>query len=1190
MNRLIKPLALVMLSVLTTHSYSQGHTTVVPPSGQVIASYAGVESNNASGMAPHNIPVYNIHSGKLSHGITLSYHTPGNRVDDVASWVGLGFSLDVGGSIVRTVRGLPDEKTDGFFNGSPTKATVLASNTLLQKAADNMIDTHPDLFTYNFDGYSGKMYFDRSGLPHLLPQRNFKIYSDPTLFSFTIVVENGTRYSFTAKESARVSTTGFHASLTTDFTSTWLLTYIQAADQSAAISFEYATPVTWSKSVTGDEATYKTLEVVTNFSHNGSSDQIGSQTYDYTITYTTPVLDKVSFHNGYMTFDRSGRLDSSFPRLNAIKLYYSDNTLYKSFNFNYDYHVYQPSVGNSQAVRKLKLLKFWEQSATMATDPYTFDYYPQYQKVDNTKIYKSTDRWGFFSGVTQNSQVPAQLKMFGPDPPGPHDFTFVPGPTMIPDLSATQTFMLKKVTYPTGGFTTFDYELNTAQFSFPIDPIIQSPVIKVATGDITTKLFTISTTLSDYRGAAATMIVTSKCGPIDSDPCAIAPAFLSDCPYIELLGPANFSWSCKYLNDKYEFFLPVGSYQLRVSTNLTKTFSAELQYVTRDPIINLINKPTGGLRLLRTTSYTSQGDLKPIVKKYTYNDDLGKTTGKLNSDLDASYKKIEYSGTPAHGSPVPGVSNCYGKELWTVVSTSTIRGGLVPSFTTMYSRITELHGENGENGKIEYSYNNANGYVSGTDGSDTGDYRFSVDSWRKGLQEKKAYFRKEGALFKKVKEEITHYDFDSYPNLSANSIGGYSVGIIETYGGGCTVVQPHPTFVNMGYTIQSDWFFVDKTTTIDYDSQENPQTVNNVMTYDYNNLMLTKSIADTSIPEEKVVTSISYPDNYSDATGTFISDLKTYHVVSLPIEQVTYRQYSPAGGPVTNKMFYGTVTTYKRGDNTIANYIGRVDAVYNLVTPGGQPIPQASFTFTNSTLGTLPVNSAPFALTTSQFTKQLTVTDNDQVYSIPTAYYDRNGIPTVSRMGYNGTYVICKAVNSSIVKYTSFETSSDDHGWLYTGALIAETALSKAKTGKKYYDLANGNITATSLDNTKTYRVTFWAKGGTPTVSNVTGGNTTTGLTDNDGWKYFSRIISGTTTLTISTPGGSLLIDELAFAEDKAIVETFTYDTFKGITSSSDSNGRVITQSYDELGRPKTTRDEKGDIVETYRFGRTSNP
>ncbi|WP_445456042.1 RHS repeat domain-containing protein [Flavobacterium sp. HNIBRBA15423] len=66
------------------------------------------DMNLYTGKADVSIPLYTIKSGDIEIPIGLQYNTGGIKVDDVASSVGLNWSLNAGGSIVRVVKDNPD--------------------------------------------------------------------------------------------------------------------------------------------------------------------------------------------------------------------------------------------------------------------------------------------------------------------------------------------------------------------------------------------------------------------------------------------------------------------------------------------------------------------------------------------------------------------------------------------------------------------------------------------------------------------------------------------------------------------------------------------------------------------------------------------------------------------------------------------------------------------------------------------------------------------------------------------------------------------------------------------------------------------------------------------------------------------------------------------------------------------------
>ena len=173
-----KKIALPLVFIfITFFSYSQQNVNfpkVVPPSpnAAALAQYADVPVSNYTGVPNISIPLFNVKSGKVELPINLSYHASGIKVAQEASWVGLGWTLNAGGTITRQIRGKDDLKNIngyGYLNAPLPSSTVnnlpawsdpgdLSAYTAIRGGT---FDGEPDIFYYNFFGFSGKLVFEK---------------------------------------------------------------------------------------------------------------------------------------------------------------------------------------------------------------------------------------------------------------------------------------------------------------------------------------------------------------------------------------------------------------------------------------------------------------------------------------------------------------------------------------------------------------------------------------------------------------------------------------------------------------------------------------------------------------------------------------------------------------------------------------------------------------------------------------------------------------------------------------------------------------------------------------------------------------------------------------------------------------------------------------------------------------------
>ncbi len=484
------------------------------PNASTLGLYGTIPVSHFTGIPNINIPLYTINDGSIEVPLNLSYHLAAIKPDAHPGWTGLGWSLISGGSITREVKGMLDEfktKNDqnngqdrGFYflrgdhnernhdldtDAWDTKRflTAYAQNTSLpnQRQGFNR-DVMSDNFNFNFLGYSGtfflneklewvvksdhniKVVFNKSNgglvsqnqLRDPLTRNNSSFDNDNFFNKFTLITDDGTKYTFggvNATEYSLVYGLDVRKTSSKINPTTWNLVEIEKPNGDK-VEFEYEARL-------GDKN-----EIIctrfTSFSHNNYStldcsqfsfkkELVGdlifpvylkriksnSTTIEFKRSNTTELRYTTrQFRDILNPFSDANRDDRSFyeeysdfqwKKLDEIIVKNNFGELITSFSLNY----------TNDSNTRLKLLSVKQNGKYGANEKtHTFSY-----NTNKMPPYcaEKTDHWGYYNNKTSsnitnyfNSRQPAD------------------------NVNYYKAETLEKITYPTGGYTTFEYEQN----------------------------------------------------------------------------------------------------------------------------------------------------------------------------------------------------------------------------------------------------------------------------------------------------------------------------------------------------------------------------------------------------------------------------------------------------------------------------------------------------------------------------------------------------------------------------------------------------------------------------------------------------------------------------------------------------------------------------------------------------------
>lgn len=459
-----------------------------------------------SGVPDISVMLHALTDGSVQLPFRLRNHASGIKVEEQASWVGLGWNLQTAGMITQMVNGENDiggsistiskdpavyiplfnvTPTGDEYFGTPFRLGTHDSYPFFGASTGVFM---PDMFSYNMGPYAGKFIIDKTNGAYRLIDKNSNLlitrYPDPnsTLYGngWRIKTPDGMIYIFEEVEFVdNVNDAGVPLSINYHLTRTIF-------PDGSEIKYFY------------DEATlpakmlqpYNELLYMTEYEPTGGPNYPFTESIlEFTVAekrsyanqglYLAKTLSKIETKNVVVDFYTSSREDIVNDRkLDRIIIKDRNNsTISREINFYYSYFSSSAlgaqlfsGVTANELSKRLKL-----DSVKVGTDPaYAFSYYED--NLLPTKCSASRDHWGYSNGMNNQGLLP-NLSMFEAAevqriastsrnvPSGlRHKRSADRGANLLYIKSAT----LKTLTYPTGGVTTYNFEPHSfSNFKIP---------------------------------------------------------------------------------------------------------------------------------------------------------------------------------------------------------------------------------------------------------------------------------------------------------------------------------------------------------------------------------------------------------------------------------------------------------------------------------------------------------------------------------------------------------------------------------------------------------------------------------------------------------------------------------------------------------------------------------------------------
>ncbi|MFD2904444.1 hypothetical protein [Sphingobacterium anhuiense] len=946
--------------------------TPVSPNTASLGLYGQIPVGHYTGVPNIDIPLYEIDLDGKKIPISISYHGSGIRLAQEASSLGLGWTLNLAGCITKSVNG-----EDDFVASNGAFKSYYSDNPNLEELKSDLYvmtkpqlsekywpyfnfggKGEPDMYYYNFAGFSGKMMFDRVGTTYkgftntqtaakaiLL---NPKSYLDITYnFPGGWVVKDldGYTYGFEEAETSMgfsLNSSGLLSKSDKELreipfnnqgvqTTAFYLTFIESPLKNR-VTFHYEKEYFYTPIVLNEQL-YSTndpdlLEFDDATTIPTTHIQLARKYHDFTYSYSKITQLRptgVTFNGGTIQINAtSPRIDllsivnENVPKgISSVIIKDSRGNLVKSFSFVQSYRGWGGSSDFDYLNKRLMLDRIVENNGAQHTFVYNLNDLPPKNSFE-------TDFWGFYN----MGQIEGSPKAFETVPTVSMVGEILYGRDKRPKPQLLQNMMLNQIKYPTGGTSDFYYEPHNINqnISYLFNKLKSSGVSAAILGKdynnpcdiygttgkvVTSEVFEINSYVDGIK-------LEMRVGKVNSSSISCGGSSTSFTVWLEKFDGNNYVEYKPPLMEsgRYDFYaahsqlnfvktnnrafggLPEGKYRLKLLIGVPGyvNFSvyAGIEYL-EPTLVSEIVQGGAGLRIQKIVNNSGgQDETRSFIYKGT--------TSMYNPEFTRTQIVAPgyYTASSLIGYPFPDF-NLKPSSIYSISSTSSI----VPFSNAAQGNIVgyrEVRENMEGNGYTDYVFENNANRLLGAGAEKYIPYFPTMENFLNGSTKSKSTYDKNGVIIQK----------DTF---------NYKVSIVKNFPVFKTFV-PRPlrtidgAFIGF-YDVKVEESILDNKTTTSFVNGIAAQEVKEDYLYDPAYSLLT-SVKMTGSQGKIKQQLIKYPFNYSDAVsiGMINKNLK-----GIPVEKISL---------IDNKVIAASRTEYK---DTLSTYLPSKTYSFNSTLP-----------------------------------------------------------------------------------------------------------------------------------------------------------------------------------------------------------------------------------------------------------------